>query len=125
MMKNLLLDTCVLIDYLRDKSAADTFISDLHQTPFLSAITVAELYGGVREGKERELLDGVLKLFHVVPVSEDIGKNGGLYRRLYHGSHGVGLFDAVIGATAEYLDADLVTLNKKHFPMIPSLIVPY
>lgn len=124
-MEKLLLDTCILIDYLRDKQEADAFITGLSQTPFLSAMTVAELYAGVREGEERELLDGALDLFHVIPVSEEIAKKGGLYRRTYHGSHGVGLIDAVIATTAEYLGADLITLNKKHFPMLSRLIVPY
>jgi predicted nucleic acid-binding protein len=32
---------------------------------------------------------------------------------------------ALIGATAEYIGAGLATRNKKHFPMITRLLVPY
>jgi predicted nucleic acid-binding protein len=125
MIARRLLDTCILIDFLRGKEQARTFLLGLNQIPYLSALTVAELYGGVREGGERTKLDRLLTLFHVVPVSADIAKKGGLYRRQYHKSHGVGLVDALIAATAEEVSAIVVTLNKKHFPMISRLIVPY
>lgn len=120
-----LLDTCILIDFLRGKAQARTFLLGLNQIPYLSALTVAELYGGVREGEERTKLDRLLPLFHVVPVSAEIATKGGLYRRQYHKSHGVGLVDALIAATAEDIGAVVVTLNKKHFPMISRLWVPY
>ncbi|MFZ3115096.1 MAG: PIN domain-containing protein [Syntrophales bacterium] len=48
----------------------------------------------------------------------------GLYRRQYGPSHGVGLADALIAATAEANDAKVATLNKTHFPMI-EVVVPY
>jgi predicted nucleic acid-binding protein len=120
-----LLDTCIVIDFLRRKPDATAFIRNLDQIPFLSAITVAELYGGVREGDERRKLDKLVNAFHTVSVTEDIGRRGGLHRRQYCGSHGTDLADALIAATAESLGADLVTLNKKHFPMISRLVVPY
>jgi predicted nucleic acid-binding protein len=120
-----LLDTCILIDFLRGNAQARAFLLGLNQIPYLSALTVAEFYGGVREGEERAKLDTLLPLFHVVPVSAEIAQKGGLYRRQYHKSHGVGLVDALIGATAEATDAVVVTLNKKHFPMISRLWVPY
>lgn len=125
MITKRLLDTCVLVDFLRGKAQAKTFLLGLNQIPYLSALTVAELYGGVREGEERTQLDKLVHLFHVVPVSAEIGKKGGLYRRQYHKSHGVGLVDAIIAATAEDIGAAVVTLNKKHFPMISRLVVPY
>ena len=50
---------------------------------------------------------------------------GGLFRRDYGKSHGVGLADALIAATAELAQATLVTLNAKHFPMLPTVLVPY
>lgn len=97
----------------------------LNQVPYLAALTVAELYGGVREGEEPTKLDKLVRLFHVVAVSDEIGKEGGLYRRQYHESHCVGLVDVIIAATAEDLGADIVTLNKKHFSIISCLVVPY
>jgi predicted nucleic acid-binding protein len=50
---------------------------------------------------------------------------GGLYRRDYGKSHNVGLADALIAATATQRRVPLVTLNRKHFPMLQDVIVPY
>ncbi|MCA1719025.1 MAG: type II toxin-antitoxin system VapC family toxin, partial [Actinobacteria bacterium] len=48
-----------------------------------------------------------------------------LYRRDYGPSHGTGLADALIAATTEETGADLVTFNRRHFPMISRITVPY
>jgi predicted nucleic acid-binding protein len=52
-----IIDTDIWIDFLRGGSQAQDFINGLKIRPFLSAITVGELYAGVREGKERQQLD--------------------------------------------------------------------
>jgi predicted nucleic acid-binding protein len=43
----------------------------------------------------------------------------------YGKSHGVGLVDALIAATAKLHGYRLVTLNKKHFPMLDNVLIPY
>ena len=43
----------------------------------------------------------------------------------YGKSHNTGLADAIIAASAEIRQAHLVTFNRKHFPMLTNLIVPY
>jgi len=90
----LLLDTDVLIDYLRGQAKAVAFIDGLTDDQILSAITVAELYAGVRDGPERTALDAFVAAFEVVPVDDAIAIQGGLYRRDFGKSHGVGLADA-------------------------------
>lgn len=125
MAKQLLIDTDVLIDYLRGQAEAVSYLEGLTEPPLISAVTVAELYAGVREGEEREALDYFIAAFEIVSVNQIIASAGGLNRRDYGKSHGVGLADAIIAATAEIKKADLVTLNKKHFPMLASIIVPY
>ena len=121
----LLLDTDVLIDYLRGQAKAVAFIDGLTDDQILSAITVAELYAGVRDGAERTALDAFVAAFEVVPVDDAIAIQGGLYRRDFGKSHGVGLADALIAATAESRGATVVTFNQKHFPMLTSVQVPY
>lgn len=125
MTERLLIDTDVLIDYLKANSQAVDFLENLTQVLLISSITVAELYAGVREGKERTALDNFISVFEVVPIDEKIATIGGLYRRDYGKSHGVGLADALIAATANIKQAKLVTLNQKHFPMLRDLIIPY
>ncbi len=39
-------------------------------------------------------------------------------------SHGTGLADALMAATAEASGADLVAFNRRHFPMV-EVTVPY
>ena len=46
----LLIDTNVLIDYLRDQADAVSYLESLAEQIFISAVTIAELYAGVREG---------------------------------------------------------------------------
>lgn len=120
-----LIDTDVLINYLRDETIAVSYLESLPPPLLISAISVAELYAGVREGNERLALDEFLGAFEIVPVDEEIAVAGGLYRRGYGKSHGTGLNDALIAATTTLRNATLVTLNHKHFPMPLSLTLPY
>jgi predicted nucleic acid-binding protein len=124
MLELLLIDTDVIIDYLRGQPDAVTYIESLANPLLISTITVAELYSGVREGDERTKLEAFLSAFECVPVSEEIAVKGGLYRRDYK-SRKSGLADALIAATAEIRGATLVTLNIKHFPMLSSVKAPY
>ena len=125
MAERLLIDTDVLIDYLRGKAEAVLYLESLNESLMVSVITVAELYAGVREGVERTSLDDFIRVFEIVPVSLEIATRGGLLRRDYVKSHNVGLADALIAATAEFRQAKLVTLNGKHFPMLANVVAPY
>lgn len=120
-----LVDTDVLVDYLRERKEAVAFLEEQITPLVISTITSAELYAGVREGKEFEALEQFLQAFEIAPVDEIIAKKGGLYRRDFGPSHGVGLADALIAATAKVKQATLVTLNKRHFPMIRDILIPY
>ena len=91
----------------------------------LSSIVVAELYAGVRGDGEQAALEELISLFRVVPVSGEVAKKGGLYKRDYGKSHGVGLADAILAATAEAENAALKTLNVKHYPMLKGLRPAY
>ncbi|MFN6964677.1 MAG: type II toxin-antitoxin system VapC family toxin [Pyrinomonadaceae bacterium] len=120
-----LIDTDVLIDYLRDHAKAVEYLQSLSEPPAVSALTIAELYSGVREGREKKFLDEFANTLNVIDVSDEIARLGGLFRRNYFKSHGVGINDAIIAATAELEDRILVTLNGKHFPMLRDIFVPY
>ncbi|MEI8373167.1 MAG: type II toxin-antitoxin system VapC family toxin [Planctomycetota bacterium] len=125
MTKLLLVDTDVLIDYFREQPQAVGYIEGLTIPFLISAVTIAELYSGVREGEERKALDVFITTFGAVAVDEEIAAKGGLHRRDYRKSHNIALPDALIAATAEVTGATLVTLNNKHFPMLKNVIVPY
>jgi predicted nucleic acid-binding protein len=121
----LLLDTDVLVDYSRHRPEAVRFMRSLSQRPMISAITVAELYAGVRDGEERAALDAFVSRSVVVPVDTQVAERGGLIQRQYHPSHGVGLADAIIAATVQIERCRFASLNIKHFPMLQDVLVPY
>ena len=128
MSRPILLDTDVLIDFLRGYDKAVSFVNVNLDRIILSSIVVAELYAGVRSGKddtEQVVLENFLSLFRLIPVNGDIAKLGGLYKRDYGRSHGVGLADAIVAATATLEDAELKTLNVKHYPMLQSIEPAY
>ncbi|MBM4273639.1 MAG: type II toxin-antitoxin system VapC family toxin [Deltaproteobacteria bacterium] len=124
MALRLLLDTDVLIDYFRGREEALAYLRARSEPILISVITVAELYAGVREGEERRRVEQFLAVLEIIPVDAEIAQKGGLYRRDYGPSHGIGLADALIAATAEFHQARLVTLNARHFPMV-EVEVPY
>jgi len=125
MARPLLIDTDVVIDYLRGVPAAADFLESRDEVLLLSAVSVAELYAGVREGPERRDLAAFVAAFEVVLMDRRIAEHGGLLRRDWRGSHGTGLADALIAATAHHRRAILVTLHRKHFPMLADVQVPY
>ena len=94
----------------------------------VSSVVVAGLYAGVRgdvRSEEQVALAELLANVGVVPVSVEIARLGGLYRRDYGKSHGVGLADAIVAASAMLEDADLCTLNTRHYPMFDDIQPAY
>lgn len=121
----ILLDTDIMVDFLRGHSEAIALVRTHSARIILPAIVVAELYAGAKGDEELSTLDSLIALFRVVPVSREIARTGGLYRRDYGKSHGVGLADAIVAATANVEDADLKTLNTRHYPMFKGLRPAY
>jgi len=121
----LLPDTDVLIDFLRGYQQAVDFINTNASQIILSTIVIAELYAGVRGKQELTILNDFVSLFDVISMNSEIAKIGGLYKRDFGKSHGVGLADAIIAATCHSKNAQLKTLNVKHYPMIKNLEPAY
>jgi predicted nucleic acid-binding protein len=116
--RELLVDTDVWIDYLRGHPQAIACIKQLPERVWISAVSVAELHAGVREGAEREALALLISSLDVADLTAEIATRGGLLRRDFGHSHGVGLNDALIAATALEHDLQLLTLNVKHYPAL-------
>lgn len=57
MAERLLIDTDVLIDFSRRRDDAAAFMRGLRARPAVCSVTIAELYAGVREGRERRDLE--------------------------------------------------------------------
>lgn len=124
MTAELLVDTDVLVDFLRGNDSAVRFVQANANRIALSSICVAELFAGARDGELSEL-DELLRLFPIKSVTPEIARTGGMLKGKYGESHGLGLADALVAATAQEYGFTLQTLNIKHFPMFPDLAPPY
>lgn len=123
-MTDLLVDTDVLVDFLRGHDLAVDFVQTNTARIALSSIVIAELYAGAREEELLEL-DDLPRLFPIKPVTAQIARAGGLLKARYGKSHGLGLADALLAGTAQQYGFSIQTLNVKHFPMFPGLDPPY
>lgn len=116
-MKKIVVDTDVLIDFLRGgKKVQEFLLSAVEESViYCSAITVAEIHAGMREserGKTMDLIDSL----NIVDVTREIAEKAGAYRR-YEKRQSIELDDCLIAATAFIKGAFLATRNVKHYPM--------
>ncbi len=123
-----LLDTDILIDFLRGRQAAREAIAGIEsagEVPLVSTVSVAELVAGMKAGEERAT-EALLKVLDKIPVTETVARGGGKLLKAYRKSHAMELADALIVSTALAREATLVTRNVKHYPL-PQLKVlrPY
>ncbi len=121
----LLVDTDVLIEYLRGAEKAVAFLETLERRPATSVLCTAELLAGARNEEECSVIRQFLLAFDELAVDTEIARLGGDYRRRFMNSHGTGLADALIAATAAHHNLTLATFNIRHFPMLENVLVPY
>lgn len=120
-----LLDTSVLIDFLRGRPKAIELISSLEEPPISSEICRVELLHGLRSAEHADAA-ALAALIEWVPVVEPIALRAGELGQRWRPSHsGIGIADLIIAATAQLTDSTLLTLNVRHFPMIEALQPAY
>jgi predicted nucleic acid-binding protein len=123
-----LLDTTIAVDHLRGAPAATDLLAGLisdGETLVASEITRFELLAGVREA-ELEALEAFFSSLAWAPIAGEVSRAAGtLARRLRRSHSGIGDADYLIAATAVVLEADLLTTNVRHFPMVEGLRAPY
>lgn len=120
-----LVDTNILIDFLRGRPPAKSWLLSLQDAPSVSVITVAELYTGLRGSDEEQRLKAMLMGLRVLSVTPTIAEAGGRLANRFRHSHGVTLPDALIAATAVEARLRLASLNLRHFPMLVDAVAPY
>jgi predicted nucleic acid-binding protein len=122
-----LVDTSVLIDYLRGHPGAAELLEDERAVAPLHAseITHLEILAGMRTGEE----DGTRVLLSTIiwhPVDAEVAEEAGaLGRRWLPSHHNIDSADLAIAATAILNDSRLLTRNTRHFPMFADLQAPY
>ena len=122
-----LVDTSVLIDYLRGhQGAADLLEQERAAAPLhASEITRLEILAGMRTAEE----DGTRSLVSTLiwhPVDAEVAEEAGsLGRRWLPSHHSIDSADLAIAATAIRLGVRLLTRNVRRFPMFTDLHAPY
>jgi predicted nucleic acid-binding protein len=115
-----LVDSDIIIEILRgrDREIAARWdaLSLSDGNIMYSAVSIAELWTGARP-LEHEAIARFFRSLTCVPVDAEIARHAGDNLRLYKKSHGVGLGDALIAASAHLNKATLWTRNRKHYPM--------
>lgn len=116
MMGPVLVDTDILINFLRGRELAKEFLlAQLENGILCSVITAAEIYPGMKpheQERTKELLDNL----EAIPVTLAIAEKAGSYKGAIK-SHAPELDDCLIAATAHFHNATLATGNDRHYPM--------
>jgi len=118
----MLIDTDVLIWYMRGNENAFEFIENLEEFS-ISSITYMELLQGMRNKRELNALKKALVAWNarLLQINENISTLAISYMESHFLSHSLQLADAIIAATASFYDLTLVTGNEKHYRIIPNL----
>ena len=105
--KNVLLDTNVIIFASKGLIDIDLLLRD-YDAFYTSIISYMEVYGyAFKDESERESIDELFQNLDIIDLTHEIAKQVVVYRS--SAKKKIKLPDAIILATARYLDADLLT----------------
>jgi predicted nucleic acid-binding protein len=128
-------DTTFVVDLVNSDSGAVRIAEEQaagNSPSVISAVTVHEYLFGMRlrYGQSPELAEKLssaardLAPFDVLPLTREVAEESAhLQADLTSTGKQIGINDVYIGATAVKFGLELVTRNKRHFSLIPSLVV--
>jgi len=124
-----ILDTDILISFLRNKKKAVNMMSSLIKSKIIlktTIINVGELYTGAylssQVAKDINSIEKLLEKFEILEYTkEDSRVFGQIQANLIKTGNKIGKMDTIIGSIALNRDKVLITRNVKHFEMIPRL----
>ncbi len=123
-----LVDTSVLVDYLRGVEPARELLRpafERDQIVAASVLTRIELSIGMR-ARERRATDALVAALHWLAVDSEVGRQADALARRYARSHsGIDAVDYCVAASALVNGLELWTLNVGHFPMFQGLRAPW
>jgi predicted nucleic acid-binding protein len=121
------LDTNVLIDHLRRHDRATEVIAEALRSGrrvTASVLSRVELRKGARPDQTSSL-EALEALVEWVPVDHAIAGIAAEHAERYGRFGDIDVNDFVVAATAQRLDANLLTCEVENFPMFPALQPPY
>ena len=119
---NYLLDTCILIDYLRgEPSVYDLLVKDKKIKSSMSTVTMMELIIGALNKREVNYIQKAFKTIDIIYIDENISKIAEDLIIKYSKSHNLQIDDALIAATSISMNVELITYNISDFRYIPNI----
>lgn len=122
-MSQVLLDSSIIIDFLRQKDKSDTILVRLAAQKFqlsVSIITYVESFAGKSVWERKQIKDDLESLFsgmEILELETVIAQEAGKIRAKF----GLSTMDAIIASTALSYELPLVTMNIKDFQAVPKL----
>ncbi len=110
------LDTCLLIDYSKERINID-----LSKDYCINSIIRLEFKVGALNKRELKKINRILSKINLVDTDQSILDLADLLVEKYALSHGMKIYDAIIAATCLIYDLPLWTYNKKDFHFINGL----
>jgi len=115
------IDTNIIIDYLNGIEAAKEELNR-YEFPIISIITWMEVFAGVEQEEEKQIIHHFFERFRIEDIDTVIGWEAVKVRK----ERKIRLPDAIIEATAKVNETILVTRNTKDFsPTLPHIRLPY
>ena len=118
----MMIDTDVLVWYLRGSDTARRFVED--NLPFsISSVTYMELLQGMKDKKEFLRFQRQFKKWktEIIHLDQEVSARAVFYVQEYSLSHSMKLADALIAATAVQNSERLCTANDRHYKFIPNI----
>lgn len=121
-----IIDTSVLVDYLRSFPKAKDFL-DSFKVRNISAVTAMEIVQGSGNKRELEVNLSFLKKFKILSIDNEISDLAMELMKNYRLKYDLEIPDALIAATTLSKNKTLITKNIKDFKFIKNLklLTPY
>jgi predicted nucleic acid-binding protein len=122
------LDSTFLIDLLRAEPAALARLDAMYLSgddPILTSVTTAEIWAGRRDGGDA-VIERSLRFIEYIHAGPDTARLAGEWRAAARQSgKTLALTDALIAATADAVDAVVLTRNVRDFALTPVRVETY
>ena len=115
-----LIDTDILVDYLRQTPEAIEYLKSAGSWSY-SIVTAMELFAGARNNREIAAIERFLNTYREVGLSEESARRGREIMKKHARVDGLDPLDALIAASAVSGNLRIATRNGKHFRNIAGL----
>ena len=115
--KKVFVDTCIVIEYLKDNITLDKSQSYINQ------IVLMELYIGAKNKKDLKEIKAKLQGFQLLETNQEVMNLSTQIIEHFALSHNAKIQDSIIASTSLINNLPLATYNVKDFKYIPNLVI--